>query len=344
MEREDFFNKHVRTLFKNKVFQLILLFIVLVTIFTVWSAIKGGSFFKLSTFRNILNSLVVSSFLTIGAGSLMIAGQIDLSQAAIGAFGSMVLASAIGSWGLPLMVAVVLAMLLCAAFGALNALLVTKFRFPSFIGTLAMASIAKGLMYLFSSAGNGRQATNVFFSSDILSFIGMGYIGPIPISIVIMLVFFVAYGILMSKTRFGMKVTLIGGNPEAAKLAGINSKAIIYILFINCAILGGVAGIFSTCRLGQGSLSALTTNQFTGLTAAVLGGISFGGGIGGMGGAFLGLLILNTFQVGMGVVGVNPFWVNVFTGVILLSALAMDFLAKRAPKEYKLLNRKGGKI
>ena len=72
---------------------------------------------------------------------------------------------------------------------------------------------------------------------------------------------------------------------------------------------------------------ALTTSQFTGLTAAILGGISFGGGVGNMGGAFIGLLILNTFQIGMGIVGVNPFWVNVFSGVLLLVALSLDFFA-----------------
>ena len=74
-------------------------------------------------------------------------------------------------------------------------------------------------------------------------------------------------------------------------------------------------------------MTALTTNQFTGLTAAILGGISFGGGVGGMGGAFVGLLILNTFQIGMSFVGVNPFWVNVFSGVLLLLALAVDFIS-----------------
>ncbi len=340
MKKENSSGRSVRSIAGNKIFQLVALFVVLVIIFTVWSALKGGQFFKITTLRNILTSLVVSSFLTIGAGCLMISGNIDLSQAAVGAFGSMVLASAVNAWHLPWFVALIIALLLCAAFGAFNALLVTKYRFPAFIGTLAMASIAKGLMYLFSSIGKGGQASNVAFSNKVLSFIGLGYVGPIPFSIIIMAVFFIAYGILMSKTRFGMKVTFIGGNPEAARLAGINSKAITYILFINCSILGGVAGIFNACRLGQGALTALTTNQFTGLTAAVLGGISFGGGVGGMAGAFIGLLILNTFQIGMNVVGVNPFWVNVFSGVILLVALALDFIAKYAPA--RRIARKSG--
>ncbi len=86
----------------------------------------------------------------------------------------------------------------------------------------------------------------------------------------------------------------------------------------------------------------MQTNQFTGLTAAILGGISFGGGSGGMGGAFIGLVILNSFQIGMQVVGVNPFWVNVISGVILLIALATDFIAQKRAGNPKSDIRKGG--
>ena len=148
-----------------------------------------------------------------------------------------------------------------------------------------------------------------------------------------MVIYFIVYGLFMSKTAFGMKVTLMGGSPVAATLAGINAAGITTLLFINSAVLGGVAGIFNAAKLSQGALTALTTNQFTGITAAILGGISFGGGAGGMGGAFVGLLILNTFQVGMGIVGVNPFWVNVFSGLLLLIALAFDFLSQQRQKK-----------
>ena len=113
----------------------------------------------------------------------------------------------------------------------------------------------------------------------------------------------------------------------AATLAGINADGLTIILFVISAVMGGIGGVFNCARLSQGALTALSTNQFTGLTAAILGGISFGGGVGGMGGAFVGLLILNTFQIGMSFVGVNPFWVNVFSGVLLLLALAVDFIS-----------------
>ena len=335
MKQGSFFEKKIKPLLQHKVFSLVLLYIAMVIIFTVWAAIKNGqwnSFLKISIFRNILNSLVVSSFLTIGAGCLLIAGHMDLSQAAIGAFGSMVLATAIKAWGLPWYLAIIAALVLCALFGAVNAFFVTKLKFPSFIGTLAMASMVKGLMYLFSSMGNDGVAANINFVNKTTAFLGTGAVGGVPVSVIIMIVFFIVYGLIMSKSAFGMKVTLMGGSPTAATLAGINATAITFILFINSAVMGGVSGIFNASRLSQGALTALTTNQFTGITAAILGGISFGGGAGGMGGAFVGLLILNTFQVGMGIVGVNPFWVNVFSGLLLLIARAFDFLSQQRQK------------
>ena len=332
-QQGSFFEQKIKPLLQHKVFSLVLLYIAMVIIFTVWALIRQTTFLTWAVFRNILNSLVVSSFLTMGAGCLLIAGHIDLSQAAIGAFGSMVLATAIKGWGLPWYVGIIIALCLCAVFGAVNAVLVARLHFPSFIGTLAMASMVKGLMYLFSSMGNNGLAANVNFMNKAVSFIGTGTVGPIPFGVIIMLIFFIVYGLIISKSAFGMKVTLMGGSPVAATLAGINANGIMTILFINSAVLGGVAGIFNCARLSQGALTALTTNQFTGLTAAILGGISFGGGVGGMGGAFVGLLILNTFQIGMGIVGVNPFWVNVFSGLLLLIALAFDFLSQQRQKK-----------
>lgn len=328
------FGEHVKTFLHSKIFPLIILYILMLIIFTVWAKLVGANFLKASTFRNILQSLVVSSFLTMGAGCLLIAGHLDLSQAAIGAFGGIAMASAIYNLNLPWFLAILFGLLICAVFGALNALMITKFRFPSFIATLATASVAKGLMYIFSSIGteNGLAA-NINYNNSVIAFLGNGKIGPIPFSIIVMLVFFVIYGILISKTRFGAKVMMLGGNPVAANLAGINATAIMFILFINSAVLGGVSGIFNSARLQQGALLALGSNQFTGVTAAVLGGISFGGGAGGMGGAFLGLLILNTFQIGMSVVGVNPNWVNVFSGVLLLVALAFDFISRQRSRK-----------
>ena len=325
-----FYRRFIKPLIRHKVFTLALLLCAMVVVFSIWSVAVGNNFFQASTLKNIMNSLVVTSFLTIGAGCLLLSGNIDLSMAAIGAFGSMVLALSIKELNLPWWLSIILALLSCAVFGLLNGVLVNVFRFPAFIATLAMASVARGLMFFLSSGGSDAAAVHVAFDNDVMKYIGRGE--PIPgvqIGVIIMLLFFIFYGIIISLTKYGLKVTLVGGNQNAARLTGINPKLVIYLLFINSAVLGGIAGTFTAARIFQGNLNALATNQFTGMTAAILGGISFGGGSGGMGGAFIGLLILNTFQIGMTSVGVTTYWVTVFSGIILLLSLALDFIKQQ---------------
>lgn len=324
MKKESFAKRRILPLVKAKAFTLFCFLIVLVILFTVWAKIVDKNFFAASTIRNIFQSLVVTSFLTIGSGCLLIAGNVDLSLSSIGCFGGIVVAASAKN-GLPWFVCIILGLLLCAVLGLINGIMVSKFRFPAFIATLGMTSIAKGATYIYSQFSNGGTAANINFKNDVIEFLGKGKVFGLPFGIYVMVVFFIIYGILISKTRFGMRMVLVGGNPVAAQLAGINANKILIILFVNGAVLSGVAGVFNSARLAQGSLTALATNQFSGLTAAILGGISFGGGVGGMGGAFIGLLILNTFQIGMNVVGVNPFWVTVFSGILLLVALAVDF-------------------
>ncbi len=320
-------NARLQALIGSKLFPLLILYIAMIIIFAVWSKLVGANFLQISTVRNILQSLVISAFLTMGAGTLLIAGHLDLAQSSIGAFGGIILAWLVEK-GVNWIVAIIIAIIICSIFGVISAVMITRFRFPSFIATLAMASIVKGFMYIFSSIGTEKGlATNIYFQNSALNYLGNGKILGVPFSVILAIIFFIIYGIIIAKTSFGAKIMLMGGNPVAATLAGINASALLFILFINSAITGCVAGILNAARLQQGALIALSTAQFTGITAAVLGGISFGGGSGGMGGAFLGLLILNTFQIGMSVVGLNPFWVNVFSGILLLLALAFDFIS-----------------
>ncbi|MDR2487825.1 MAG: ABC transporter permease [Clostridiales Family XIII bacterium] len=316
---------------KSKMFTLLLLEAALIVLFSVWARAVGNNFFAFNTFVTLLDSLVVTSFLAIGAGCLLVSGEIDLSQAAVGAFGGVLVAMAVKYWMLPWPLAVVITLVLCGAFGAVNAVLVTKFSFQSFIATLAMASVIQGIMMFVSVPPNSTSPQSVVFQNAGLKFIGSYKIlGLFPFAIFLMLAAFIVYGLVMNRSKFGLRVYLIGGNPTASWLAGIDPKRMLLFLFVNSAILGGVAGVLAAARAMQGGLSALGTAQFTGLTAAVLGGISFGGGTGGLGGAFVGLVIINTFQAGMAIVNVSPFWTNAFSGLILLIALVMDYFSKRS--------------
>lgn len=331
MEKQKSSSSIFNKIMSNHLTPLILLLIIMIVVFTFWSRAVGANFLQASTFRNILQSLVVSGFLAIGSGCLLIGGNLDLSESAIGATGGILMGQFILRLGMPWWLAIIVMLVVCAAFGLGNGLLVTKLRFPAFIATLATSYMIKGLMYIISSLGTSSgTAQNINFVSEPVGFIGTYKIGGyMPLSVIVLIIFFIVFGILMSRTTFGQKVAMLGSNPVAANLAGINATQIIIILFVLSGVMGGVAGLFNTARLQQGSLTALSTNQFTGLTAAMLGGISFGGGTGGMLGVFIGLLILNTFQIGMSVVGLNVYLVNVFSGALLLIALALDFIQRR---------------
>jgi ribose/xylose/arabinose/galactoside ABC-type transport system permease subunit len=323
---------------KSKIFTLLVLEAALIIVFGIWSRAVGNNFMSYKTLVTILDSLTLSSFLAIGAGCLLLAGHLDLSQAAVGAFAGVMIGILIKNYGMPLGPAMLLTILIAAGFGFINGLLVNKFNFASFIGTLAMASSIKGLMYFTSVGPNGAPA-QVSFNEPTLRFLGTyRLLDIVPLPIFFTLIAFIVYGTIMSRTKFGMRVYLVGSNPKAAHHAGINPKVILYILFINCAVLAAIAGILGASRLMQGSLQALATSQFTGLTAAVLGGISFGGGRGGLGGTFVGLVILSTFSTGMAMININPYWTSAFQGILLLAALTLDYLSEKS--ETRLPQRK----
>jgi ribose/xylose/arabinose/galactoside ABC-type transport system permease subunit len=321
---------------QSKIFPLAVLFVLIVIVFSIWAAMKSKYYFAIPTLATILNSMTVPGFLAVGASFLMITGNMDLSAASIGAFGGVFSAAAIIYWNMPWGVAVLLSIVVCAAFGLFNAFLINEFGFQPFIATMAMSSVIKGLMTLVSVRGEAAS-TILLPENPVYNFflqIGQGSLKlsptiSIPYNVFLLIAVFVIYGIILSKTKFGMKMYLVGGNPAAARLVGVNPKKMFYILFANSAAMGGIAGIINAAKSNQGSIVALPSDMFTGLTAAMLGGISFGGGSGGMGGAFLGLMITRAFAQGMNTVNANVYWTTVFSGVLLLIALTLDYFNQR---------------
>ena len=311
------FRQFVRT----KMFTLLVLLVLLVVVFTVFSS---GAFLRPRNIRNIFQATVTVSLLTIGAGTLMIAGYIDLSLGGVGTMCAM-LAAYLMRTGAPWYVAMLTAIVLGGISGAVNAVLVNELNFQSFIATLATASVAQGFMAVISQ---GRQI-DIF--NRVFNFIGGDrfYDDLIPYSLIISLLALLVYGLILRKTKFGRSVYLTGGNAEASRLAGLRPKRVSYILFINAGALAALAGMLLAGRLKTANTVGITTSQFAGMTAAILGGISFGGGSGGMGGALVGILILNSFNNGMTVIDVPVYWQSVASGTLLLVALAADFISAR---------------
>ncbi len=307
---------------KSKTFTLIVLLVVVVVFFQVTS--PGSSFLSPANIKNILDSMVIYILFAIGSGMLIISGYIDLSPGFIGVFAGIMVGSLLGN-GIPWYISAVLTIAAGALFGLFNAFLVDVLRIQAFIATLATGSfIAKGIAMIITDG----KVLNI--TDPTIVWIGTGKLpGGIPVAIVISLVLIIVFGIILAKTKFGRTIYLCGGNVTAAKFAGLNPRKLTYILFAINGALGALAGVIYSGRMLIANFTSTSNYTFPAITAAILGGISFGGGSGGMLGCFLGLLIINSFNNGLTLLGVTPYWQSVFSGVLLLLALTFDYISIR---------------
>lgn len=320
---------------KSKTFTLLLLFIIMVALFTVLSK---GQYLKVNNMKSILNGMVLVAFLAIGEAFLLILGYLDLSVGYLGTLAAFACCLSIANWNLPWWLALILALALGAFGGFLNACMVCKLKFQAFIATLAMSSVCQGLTYVVS----GGLACPL--RAKPLTFLGTKNIGGVvPVGVILAVLFLVVYGVILAKSKFGRSIYLCGGNPAAARLCGLNPQKYVYGMFINCGALSAVAGVMYAARQKSIMVGGISNNQFTGVTAAILGGISFGGGSGNMFGCFLGLCLLNGFDVGMTVLGVSSYVKTVFSGLLLIAALLFDnFSVKRRQKKQLKATKSNG--
>lgn len=336
-------SEKISKVFHNKLFSLLVMLVGVALLFAVWANAIGTTFLSTEVLLSIGSSMTTTSFMAIGAGMLLVAGHMDFSVAAVGALSCVSMAACIKYLSMPTGFAIIVALAAGALCGLLNGVLVNEFNFDSFIATLASSFVITGITQVVSldpSKGAAiPQTINV--SNSVTNFIGTYKIGgAMPIGLLLALVAFVIYGIILSRTKFGKEMYLVGGNPRATELTGIRSKRVIYILFANSGLMSAMAGVLYMCRSGLGDLTALQANQYTGLTAAILGGIAFGGGSGNMLGVFMGILILSTFNIGTVTVRFSGFLSTVLTGILLLIALLLDTLSKRArAKKVNMLSK-----
>ena len=302
---------------RSKAFMLLIMIVVIVIFFTILS---GGRYISMFSLRNTINSMVVTSFLTLGAAFLMISGNVDLSTAQIATIAGVLMAIFINS-GMLWWLAVILVFIICALIGLINSVLINELRFIPFVATMSVSYVVQGAMYLLTSG----RATDV--NEPHLTWLGTYRVfnNEIPLNVVLTFVVFAVYGVILAKTRFGKSLYMIGGNPAAARLSGLKPKKMWYALFINNAILGSAGGMLQAARLKSATTSGIANGMFSGMTGAILGGVSFGGGSGGMGGAFIGLIMINAFNNGLTILGIDPYWQTAASGALLLIALTFDY-------------------
>lgn len=287
------------------------------------------------TSRNIIILIRQVSFAAIsavGVSFIMISGGIDLSIGSQIVMTNIILAIMMVDWDLPMGTAILLTLLVGTTLGVINGLLSVTLNVHSLIITLGTASIYKGLGYIFA------QSRNIMGFPDAFRWFGQGYIGPIPVPIVIMIIIALIGAFILTKTYFGRYIFALGGNEEAARLAGVDIKRMRVLLFAISGFASAITSILLLSRVFAGQVFTGQGIEFDALTAALLGGFSFKGGEGTIFGLMTGILIIGVLNNAMQLASFPDFSQNVVKGSVLLAAVAFDVYQKSAKAKATVKN------
>lgn len=304
-----------------KVVQAYAIVIVLFIICGI-SALLTPTFLNSENLTNVIRQVSIITIIAFGETMLIIGGMVDLAPGSVAALAGCI---AIGTYLAThsILIALISAILIGIVTGLTSGFIVTKYRVPSFIMTLAMMTIARGFTYIY---------TKGFPIYDIgaINVIGKGsFLGvPIPVGVMIILAGF--SGVLLSKTRYGRYLYAIGGSEDAAVAAGIKVKRIKITAFVVCGIFSAIGGVLLMARLNSGQPAAGVGYEFDAITGAIIGGTSFTGGVGTIWGTLAGSLIVGVINNVLNLLSVPSYYQQVLKGVIIVVAVVLDLRTRTA--------------
>lgn len=300
------------------------IFLILI-FFTVVSSFLNPNFMSSGNLLNILKQLAVPVLLSFGAMMLVISGMIDLSAGSVLALAGVMSVTSYKATQ-SLAVAVIVGLGVGVLANLINALMVVQFRVPAFIATLAMQMVARGAALYYADGQNILQIGKY-------TVFGQSSIGPIPLSVIIMVVVTAVIYYLMKHTKLGRSMYAIGGNEEAAIASGINVKKNKYLTYLINGLLVGAAGILFMSRVNAGLPNGAVGYEMEGLTATIVGGTSFSGGAGSTFGTLVGALIIGVLNNIMNLTNVNAYIQQIVKGAIIAVAVIWDIRSKRGGKK-----------
>lgn len=284
----------------------------------------NSNFWSMDNVMNIIRSSSYLAILSVGQCMVLLLGDFDLSAGNLMGTAGIVCAVGMNVLGLPIWVSILMGLAVAAVFGFVNGTLIVKARIPAFIVTLGTMYIAKGVTNVIT------EGRSVFPLAEGFDFLGnYELFGFIPFSVVIMIVLLVAADFVVRKTVLGRQIMAIGGNPEAAKLSGINSGKIKQGVFVFMGLCSGLTGIIITSRMATGQANTGTGYELQSVAACLIGGTSTAGGKGSMLGALIGCLLMNVITNGMVLMRINTYWQNIVLGIIIIGAVALDLYNRR---------------
>lgn len=313
-------NLSLKRITGDKNFTLVIVLAVVLLLFQL----LNKNYLSLDNIKNILNSASVIGMLSVGISCLLISGQIDLSTGYVGTFGGIIIAIMLQN-NVPWIPALLITICIGAVIGLLNALFVNVLGFMSFISTLALGMAINGYGQVLSNGQNVTVIDEAFWGLGSITVLNI-----FPLPFLITIVMFIIYGFILARSRFGRRMYMVGGNASSARLAGMNPKKITTILYVNNGCIACLAGAIITARMHMSSPTGIINRDFEAITAAVLGGVSFLGGGGGMVGVLIGLILLSCFKNGLMVIGLQSHHQVIATGLLLIAALTLDFFREKS--------------
>ena len=297
--------------------------VVAIVLESIYFAIRAPQFLSLPNLINIALSIAITGILAVGMTAVILTGGIDLSVGSVAALAGIVAAMVAGSSAPGAVALAALAALgVGVAVGAFNGVMVARFRVPPFVTTLAMLTICRGLAFVIT---DGRSV------SDLPA--GFGLFGrelflKVPVPVWLMLLVFAAGWFVLKRMTFGRYVYAVGGNREAAFLAGVNIKGVTLLVYVLNGLLVGLAGLVLASRLGAGVPNAGNQYELDVIAAVVVGGTSLNGGRGSVVATLWGAIFIGVLNNGLNLANVDPYTQRIALGVVILLAVLADQLNK----------------
>ena len=306
------------------------IFIVLIALFIACSVISPY-FLQTSNLMNVSNQLCVGILIAFGEMLLIISGFLDLSVGAVLALAGVLSVSTYKATG-SMMLAICVALTVAVLCNIVNAFFIAECKVPAFIATLGMQQAARGVALYYTGGQNILQL------GDYVK-IGQGKLGIFPVPVLIVIVVSILIWYIVNNTRHGRGLYAIGGSRSAAEASGINAKRSIYVTYIINGLLIGLAGMIFMARNNAGLPNGAIGYEMTGLTAAIVGGTSFTGGIGTVSGTIAGAFIIGFLENIMNLTGVNAYIQEIIKGSIIVLAVAFDVVSKSKKSQKVIVSK-----
>lgn len=291
----------------------------------IFFATQSPRFLTGANFSLIVQQVSVVGALAIGQTLVILTGGIDLANGSVMALGGVFMASLAIEHGVDPVLSILIGIVICVAFGIINGLLVTTIRIPPFIVTLGTTNIAFAITHIYATTTiNNLPPAMTYFGETFK-------VGATEIthgSILMVILFVIAWWVL-ANTSAGRQLYAVGDNPEAARLAGINTTKVLMGVYVFAALFSGIAALLLVARTGAGDPNAGQNSAMESITAVVLGGTSFMGGRGNVLGTLVGALIVGIFRNGLQLMGIPSVYQVLITGVLVILAVSVDQLSHR---------------